>query len=523
MPRPKNIKVRRRKLGQLRGVRYEVDLGEVPQEDGKKKRVQRFFKTRIEAEEFADRQRERLKAHDVSSLALTENDRIHFQAERDRLARAGATIRAAVDFYLAHHKPLKDPLALSALLERCALAKEMAGMRKRSLQTFRCSCRSFLRGREDREAQAVTKEEVKTWVLGQGFAPKTQRVYLGDVRALFAWALAENYVGANPVAGEDGFIELATMEEGEIAALDVEQCAALLRTAMLGRTIVRTRAGTGRWTQREEPGGFRPLLGYVAVTLFAGVRPEREAGTMLAAQIDLHGRALIVTARGSKTRQRRVVELSRTAVVWLRLWRRLCPAQSAVVPKNFKRLWKALREQAGLTTWPHDVARHTAATYHYAAHQNTAQLQAWLGHSEGEAVKQARQVVGAYFVQLKRAADLGELDDVQLWQQRWEKAVESLRKQEKDDREWRKQLGLLMPRAVVETDVATALTILKSMREQMAKSLVAELRQRWQELAPALAADIGTTVERIREREDDVFRELPALKALPDVSLRLAA
>lgn len=143
--------------------------------------------------------------------------------------------------------------------------------------------------------------------------------------------------------------------------------------------------------------------------------------------------------------------------------------------------------------------------------------------AEGEAVKQARQVVGAYFAQLKQAADLGKLDDVQLWQQRWEKAVESLRKQEKDDREWRKQLGLLMPRAEVETDVAAALTILKSMREQMTKSLLSELRARHPELPAGLVIDIEVTVEKIRGREDDVFRELPALKALPDVSERLAA
>lgn len=55
-----------------------------------------------------------------------------------------------------------------------------------------------------------------------------------------------------------------------------------------------------------------------------------------------------------------------------------------IMPKNFHRLWLALREKAGLMPWPQDVLRHTFATMDYALHQDTARLQAKLGHSRGE-------------------------------------------------------------------------------------------------------------------------------------------
>ena len=124
----------------IRGdVRFVVDLGMV-----QGKRVERFFRTRELAEEHLAEQKGKLILFGHSAVALSETDRVRFQSARDRLAAAGANIDKAVDYYLEHHRPLREPITIMEAIAKCVLDKELAGARKRYLQTFACSCRSFL-------------------------------------------------------------------------------------------------------------------------------------------------------------------------------------------------------------------------------------------------------------------------------------------------------------------------------------------------------------------------------------------
>lgn len=371
MPRPKKPHIVKRLI---RGkVRYVADLGKI---EGK--RVAPIFKVRQEAEDFLAEKKTALAKHGYTSVALSEDERVTFQAARDRLARANATITQAVEFYLAHHKPLKEPITLATLLSRFCLNKELVGGDKRSLQSFTSSCNSFMRGRESRMAHTITRDEIKDWILGNGFAPKTQRNYLGDMRTLLGWAKQEKYAWSNPIEGDDGWIELAPMPDAEITAFDLSSCRALLKTALLAPR--KTRQG---FSAIDEPFGHRPMIGYLALALFCGVRPAEVRRTTIR-EMDLRERAVIIEGARSKTRKRRVIELPRVAAIWLRLWVRLCPEVTGFHITNFDRRWEALRKDAGIEHWPHDILRHTCATYTYAAEQNLAKLQALLGHSEDE-------------------------------------------------------------------------------------------------------------------------------------------
>ena len=91
----------------------------------------------------------------------------------------------------------------------------------------------------------------------------------------------------------------------------------------------------------------------------------------------------MITSAASKTNRPRVIEISKVAAIWFRLWRRLCPGQESLVPKGFERKWRALRAAAGVGAL-HDGLRHTFASMHYAEHQNAAQLKALMGHSQTE-------------------------------------------------------------------------------------------------------------------------------------------
>ena len=228
-----------------------------------------------------------MRAHGHAAFALSEEERIQFAASLDRLAGAGATITRATDFYLAKHRALKKAMTLRELLDACVLDKELASASNRYLTQFASSCRSFLAGSESMVASEVTRDVVKLWILGKGLAPKTQRTYLGDVRTPLAWAKQERYIAENPIAEEEGFIKFADEADREIEALTVEDCGKLLWTALFGVAIEKTRAGTGRWVQQEAVGGFRVLIGYIAVAMFTGVRPDVGASDFVGDRDDL--------------------------------------------------------------------------------------------------------------------------------------------------------------------------------------------------------------------------------------------
>lgn len=327
------------------------------------------------------------RAEGDAGLSLRATDRVQFVEAREQLAAVGATIGEAVTFFLAHRRPARDPVRLGDLLVQCEREKERLGKSTRYLQQLRCSCLSFIRGRDRQFAHEVTTDEVRAWLTGNAWSPKTQRVYLGDLRTLFAFALESGIIRDNPCASDGPTrIALPSLAEVPIETLTAEQAGRLLATA------VRAPGPDGE--------DFRPLLAYVALGLFCGIRPA-ELTRLDRSVISLAEGHVVIAASQAKTRRRRVVDLSPNCLQWLAL--DPIPA-GPVVPVNFRRRWGRLRLAAGwrpelqalkatdpkpapsMPEWPHDVMRHTFASMHYAAHQNESLLKAQLGHSAREEV-----------------------------------------------------------------------------------------------------------------------------------------
>jgi integrase len=323
---------------------------------------------------------------------MSHSERLRYAEAAVKLAQIGVSLEQAIEWARERAK-VREPITLEALLPAFRNDRSRNACRGRYVRQLGVSIGGCVAGRELKLANDVTREDVKTWLHGNGWQPVTQRNYLGDLRAMFNWAREQGYCAGNPCDGLTVEVD-SLKDEEEISAFAPEQVAKLFSTALnhVGRHFIR------KTREFEEAHVFRPLLGYVTLATFCGVRPE-EIKRSPVTEIDFSHRAMIVGGSRSKTRQRRVVDLPANAVAWLRLWRRLCPGQEMIVPRNFRKLWERLRETAGLkpagwpfkkTTnsappkWPHDVLRHTCATMHFATHQNTALLQAQLGHSEDE-------------------------------------------------------------------------------------------------------------------------------------------
>lgn len=136
---------------------------------------------------------------------------------------------------------------------------------------------------------------------------------------------------------------------------------------------------------------------------------------------------------------------------------------------------------------------------------------------QGEAVQQQRRIVGALYSQLEKAYLGGTNADV--IQQKYNKAVEALRKLEKDDRADQEARGQLIPRQIVERDIAAAGDMLRQMRESMERRIL--------ELCPSLTteqrAQVADAIRRVRSAEDRVFQRLHTIKSEDDLLAELSA
>lgn len=377
----------RRRVYASGGVCWQVDVSLAG-----RKRYQRSFEKKSDAEaDLACVLGER-RLYGEKALAMTRDERLRYAEAAVKLEQCGVSLEQAVAWARERAK-VQQPITLEALLPEFMEDRTRKACRSRYVRQLGVSIGSFIAGRELKLANDVVRDDVKAWLYGNGWQPVTQRNYLGDLRAMFNWARQQGYCAGNPCDGLA--IDADSLkDEEEISAFAPEQVEKLFSIALShkGRRFVR------KTRTFEDAHVFRPLLGYVTLATFCGVRPE-EIMRSPVTEIDFIHRAMIIGGARSKTRQRRVVDLPADAVAWLRLWRRLCPGQEMIVPKNFRDRWEALRETAGLkpagwpfkrTTnltlpkWPHDGLRHTCATMHFATYQNTSLLQAQLGHSEHE-------------------------------------------------------------------------------------------------------------------------------------------
>ena len=205
---------------------------------------------------------------------------------------------------------------------------------------------------------------------------------------MFAWGKEQGRVTLNVCEG----LPRKKADKDDIRFVHVDHVEALFRRAEKVGTVTtglqRGADGTYEPVPADEE-DFRDFVPFLVLAFFNGLRPERELGEM-EDMSDVHLDEGITVVRGprAKTRARRVVELPENAVAWLRAF----PRDGKVLPKNFARRWKRLRGQVKIgggktlfDEWPHDGARHTFATYHYAKHQNEAKLQVQMGH-ESDAV-----------------------------------------------------------------------------------------------------------------------------------------
>ena len=337
-----------------------VDYGIV---DGERRRV-----SFGEDEEAAKRALEKAKAsvvtHGKLGVEASPREMAEYLTHKRRLEDAGSTIAEAVEFFMKHGTLVKKPVPLPEMVESFIWAKVEAGKSQRTLETYRGTLRSLARSYPLTMAHDLTAAQIRAWLTSQQWSARTQNGALGHLRSLFSWGreVPQGHVAIDPSEG----IAIKAETHEEIGTMTVDQCERMLRHAV------------------TDP----RMMPYVVLGMFGGLR-RAEIERLTWDAVNLDERTVVVGAKISKTRQRRVVDLTEHAVAWIKAaGPEVRGKAKRVAPSNLKEKWPKFWPKCGLAMWPNNGLRHTYASMHYAMWQDEAKLQAQMGHESANMLHQ---------------------------------------------------------------------------------------------------------------------------------------
>jgi integrase len=194
---------------------------------------------------------------------------------------------------------------------------------------------------------------------------------------LFEFAIGRDFCKLNPVKP----IATVNIRKGKPPVFTVEQMRKLLHTAaqfVPDEYIIESRSPLRGSLQPVKDAAKivkarEQLVPYIALGLFAGLRPESELQKLDWSAIQFEADYPYIRAKG-KTGERDVT-MSANLIEWLAPYRRV----SGKIGYSKKRL-AAVVAAAGLT-WSPDVMRHSFGSYHLAHHRNITETAHQMGNS----------------------------------------------------------------------------------------------------------------------------------------------
>ena len=196
--------------------------------------------------------------------------------------------------------------------------------------------------------------------------PGARNAIMRYLRAIFAVGVRRGYLATNPISQ----LEFARRHRTEIQILTPEQFQAMLESAL------------------RDP----PLLPFLLVCGFAGVRPDGETLKIEWRDYNWTEGRLEIRAEITKTNERRFVELEPCAREWFSVYKdaggrtdgRMVGFSSEA---NLRDHREANREAAKIKDWPNSALRHSFASYWCGKYDNIDKLLFMLGHSSLEMLR----------------------------------------------------------------------------------------------------------------------------------------
>jgi len=303
-------------------------------------RHRHFFRTKTEAETFADAQRTKILNEGQRGLALPDDVRVQAARCAERLKPFGYSIEQAVDHFIEYLQATRRSVTVTALVPEYVKAKRQKGNKERSLQDIAQRLKAFDRTFGPRTMATISTAEIDDWLTSLGLSAQSQNNYRAVVRTFFEYAVRRDYAKTNPVAK----IDKVKVADKPPAIFTPDELSRLLNAA----------------TPETAP--------VLAIGAFAGLRMA-EIFRLDWKEVDLARGFIEVKASKSKTARRRLVTILSPLFEWLQP---LAKNEGPVWPRS---------ESAELTAWPENGLRHSYGSYHLAKFNNANALALEMGHT----------------------------------------------------------------------------------------------------------------------------------------------
>jgi hypothetical protein len=203
----------------------------------------------------------------------------------------------------------------------------------------------------DTLASDITSETIRKFLSSKNWTATTQNTVRSRLVGFFSFCIADGCCAIHPI--KDKRVLPVNEEKKAPTIFTVEECERLLGTA-----------------QEHMP----HMIPYLVLGLFCGIRPgnDGEMSKLKPENIKLDRGLVEIPAAVSKTRDRRLVELSANALEWLRA----APSLEVVGDRYWRR---KLADKAGVE-WHQDAMRHSFCSYHVEKHGSADKTALQLGH-----------------------------------------------------------------------------------------------------------------------------------------------
>jgi integrase len=312
-----------------------------------------FFLTRDEAESVREVRLNEVRQFGSAALEWTQAERIAAVSACARLAKLGATLAQAVEFYERHHRPVAH-LQFSDGITQFLEAKRSAHLNSEHVRQLGSHLGALLRTLGNRPLALVSQLEIESWLHSSGWHPYTIRNLRISTRTFFRFALKRGWIATDPAE----HIEPVKLPDATPGILTIPEASALLKAAHKRRQT----------------------LPHVVLNLLCGIRPE-ECAKLGPEQINLARGFVEVPAAVAKSRKRRIVELSENAKAWLKV----APPLTVHKSRWYRDQLAGLRAEASKILgrpmpWPKNCLRHSFASYHLAMHGSADKTATQMGH-----------------------------------------------------------------------------------------------------------------------------------------------
>jgi integrase len=334
-------------------------------------RTREYFATKGEA-----------KKAEVNAGALNKKEgldaiEISPQLRAEAIKAAGilagkATLTAAAEYFMKHSAPSNE-VTVQELFERYRDYQKAEGASDSYMADIQWRLGRFAEHfAKSKKAHEVSYRDITTYLakpfvrrgkkgqkrikeqVPRQLSPLGRKIELKNVRPMFNYALDHGHIQASPFPLRH-FRQRKSKDRQNL--IDI-------RVLTLGEAgTVLSKAGA--------------LTSYIAIGLFAGVRPD-ETKALDWADVNWEAKTILVNGQNSTSHDRRHVEMSDNLIAWLLPYK--AEKGPIVAMKAFRERFSELAKVSGLSPWPTDVLRHSFASYWLAKHKNEATLKFIMGH-----------------------------------------------------------------------------------------------------------------------------------------------